>query len=185
VSILGNVPSRKNFRSIALAVLGWYTMSLSYMKEDHDEAFMKTIICDIDGDSLALVKKLFDAFFCFAIGVILERLELLAKALDEPDPWFESWMRFASSCLFGRKFFVSGQGLMGLCPENYQKGDIIVILLGCAVPLLQRLYDEGDYELVGDVYLNGYTGRLRTGRFFGIFLPARNYRGRSIRIIFI
>ena len=156
MSILGNVLSGEDFRNIALAVLGWYTISLSFTKEDHDETFMKTIICDIDGGSLTLLKKIFDAFSCFAIGVILERLELLAEALDEPDPWFESWMRFASSCLFGRKFFISEQGSMGLCPENYQKGDIIVILLGCAVPLLLRPHDEGDYGLVGDVYLNGY-----------------------------
>lgn len=44
---------------------------------------------------------------------------------------------------------------MGLCPESYEDGDIIVILLGCAVPVLLRPYN-GYYELVGDVYLDGY-----------------------------
>jgi hypothetical protein len=44
---------------------------------------------------------------------------------------------------------------MGLCPEIYQDGDIIVILLGCAVPVLLRPH-EGFYELIGDAYLYGY-----------------------------
>jgi hypothetical protein len=44
---------------------------------------------------------------------------------------------------------------MGLCPEIYQDGDIIVILLDCAVPVLLRPH-EGFYELIGDVYLYGY-----------------------------
>ena len=44
---------------------------------------------------------------------------------------------------------------MGLCPELYQEGDIIVILLGCSAPLLLRPRDEY-YTLIGDVYLDGY-----------------------------
>jgi hypothetical protein len=43
---------------------------------------------------------------------------------------------------------------MGLCPNNYQEEDIVVILLGYAVPVLLRP-NEGCYELVGNVYLYG------------------------------
>jgi hypothetical protein len=54
-------------------------------------------------------------------------------------------------CVFHRRFFISRSGIMGLCPNNYQEEDIVVILLGCAVPVLLRP-DEGCYKLVGVVY---------------------------------
>ena len=56
--------------------------------------------------------------------------------------------------IFHHRFFISRRGVMGLCPNNYQ-GDIVVMFLGCAVPVLLKPHD-GRYELAGDVYLYGY-----------------------------
>ena len=86
---------------------------------------------------------------------IPERLPALPQASYATDEWGETWMGVMDDCIFHRRFFISGRGIMGLCPNNYQEGDIVVILLGCAVPVLLRPH-EGRYELVGDIYLYGY-----------------------------
>ncbi|KAG0648879.1 Heterokaryon incompatibility [Hyphodiscus hymeniophilus] len=160
VSVLGqptNLQGTSNFGNMVVAVLGWYEM-LEITDDDDDTAgyyeaaFLKTIMCDTDGNDPKLLKRILGAFARIGSNVEVPVPLRLAKhesVLFESVSWVESWMRFACGCLTGRRFFVSEQGLMGLCPENYQDGDIIAVLLGCAVPLLLRPFDEGDFELVG------------------------------------
>ena len=66
-----------------------------------------------------------------------------------------SLVRAIWHCVLGQQYFVSNNGSMGLCLEIYQDGDIIAILLGCAVPVLLRPHEDY-YELIRDVYLYGY-----------------------------
>jgi hypothetical protein len=44
---------------------------------------------------------------------------------------------------------------LGLCPEETKKGDLLVVLWGCAVPVILRPQD-GHYFLIGDAYVPEY-----------------------------
>ena len=52
------------------------------------------------------------------------------------------------------RFLTTMGGYVGLGPNTSQPGDKIVILLGCATPLILRNV-QGHYELVGECYVHG------------------------------
>ncbi len=57
--------------------------------------------------------------------------------------------------MHGRRFFTSGDLIMGLAPAQGEVGDRICLLMGCAHPVLLRQKDD-KYMLVGEVYVHGY-----------------------------
>jgi hypothetical protein len=59
---------------------------------------------------------------------------------------------------YGRKFFKTESGSIGLCPPHTKPGDEIWVLYGCRVPLMFRAQsgEEGrHYTFIGDCYLDG------------------------------
>ncbi|KAF9701330.1 hypothetical protein EKO04_000445 [Ascochyta lentis] len=54
----------------------------------------------------------------------------------------------------GRKFCVTGQGLIGWLPLATKFGDSVGIFTGCRIPYVLRAFDGG-YKIVGDTYLHG------------------------------
>jgi len=71
--------------------------------------------------------------------------------------------------IYGRSFFVTKRGYMGLGPSNIQKGDQVCIILGCPLPTVIR--DEGESSTVlGSAYVYGMMqGEMmqekKTGKF--------------------
>jgi hypothetical protein len=72
---------------------------------------------------------------------------------------FESWdidsllknLRDAEfSHLQARTFFISLEGLVGLCPWHTQPGDRIVLLRGGRLPFILRNVYSGHYRLIGE-----------------------------------
>lgn len=71
-----------------------------------------------------------------------------------------------------RKFFVSGGNEIGLAPQCTQEGDLVVVVLGCEVPVVLRQVkgSVGQYVNLGDVYVHGFMGGeavkgLESGRY--------------------
>ncbi|KAM5352739.1 hypothetical protein ACJ41O_005461 [Fusarium nematophilum] len=56
---------------------------------------------------------------------------------------------------WGRRLFISGEGLMGLAPEGAAAGDELWFLPGCEVPVLLRPR-EGRFVVVGEAHVNDY-----------------------------
>jgi hypothetical protein len=56
---------------------------------------------------------------------------------------------------FGRRPFISSEGLIGLGVDDVEVHDLIVIIVGANVPFLLRPYEIVRYRLVGDVYVHG------------------------------
>ena len=52
--------------------------------------------------------------------------------------WSSAYTRYAQSTCFGRRFFVTKRGYMGLAPHATQPGDHIFLVMGCDVPLILR-----------------------------------------------
>lgn len=57
---------------------------------------------------------------------------------------------------YGRKFFITDRGSMGLAPPRARDGDDIVFFPGGKYPFIVRPKGNGTYELVGDCFLHDF-----------------------------
>ncbi|KAI1106696.1 heterokaryon incompatibility protein-domain-containing protein [Jackrogersella minutella] len=73
----------------------------------------------------------------------------LKEPLDEASMWYSRRMEL--TC-YGRHFFVTDKGSMGLA-RGAREGDDIVFFPGGKYPFVLRVKDDGTYELVGDCFL--------------------------------
>ncbi|QDS68455.1 hypothetical protein FKW77_010822 [Venturia effusa] len=55
----------------------------------------------------------------------------------------------------GRCFFTTEDGTMGWAPKAARAGDIVCVILGCAVPFVLRKTTEARYLVVGECYMDG------------------------------
>jgi hypothetical protein len=53
----------------------------------------------------------------------------------------------------GRKFCTTNTGYICMVPETVERGDVVVVLLGCNFPVLLRPY-ESKYRVVGECYVH-------------------------------
>lgn len=57
------------------------------------------------------------------------------------------------------RLMVTADGRVGMVPEKARKGDLVVVLLGCNVPVLLRrssTAEENTYTLVGECFLDDF-----------------------------
>ncbi|PVH80079.1 hypothetical protein DL98DRAFT_572177 [Cadophora sp. DSE1049] len=57
----------------------------------------------------------------------------------------------------GRSFFNTAGGHIGMCPDSAQCGDVVVVMLGCEVPLVLRPQPDcvDNFQVVGECYVPG------------------------------
>lgn len=55
----------------------------------------------------------------------------------------------------GRALFTTSAGYIGLGPQFVEIGDIVVLLVGCRIPLILRPQGGGNYLVVGETYYHG------------------------------
>ncbi|KAH7010715.1 heterokaryon incompatibility protein-domain-containing protein [Macrophomina phaseolina] len=75
-----------------------------------------------------------------------------------PADEYRTWETHVFSMTAGRRFFLSSEGLIGLAPENAQKGDQIWVVNGGRMPLILRPLSGAQndrFNLVGDSYVHG------------------------------
>lgn len=61
------------------------------------------------------------------------------------------------ACMMGRCFFLTEDGLMGMRTGFTAPGDLEVVPLGCYTPVILRPQGgQGEYQFVGDVYIDRY-----------------------------
>jgi len=59
--------------------------------------------------------------------------------------------------MMGRRFCLTEKGLMGMGSGFMAMGDIVVVPLGCDLPILLRPEGKrGEYRFVGEIYVHGY-----------------------------
>jgi hypothetical protein len=54
-----------------------------------------------------------------------------------------------------RKIMVTNDGILGMAPCRARKGDVVVILFGCSIPVVLRPTVEA-YQVIGEAYVHGY-----------------------------
>jgi hypothetical protein len=69
-----------------------------------------------------------------------------------------------------RKFFITGEGRMGLCPRGVKEGDRVVVLYGGSVPYALRKVEGDRWCFVGECYVDGW-----------MFGEAEGVRGQGVK----
>jgi hypothetical protein len=78
-------------------------------------------------------------------------------------------------------FFTTTTGLMGLAPNGTRRGDVVVILQGCSLPVVLRESNvrDGCWVLVGAAYVAGFMH----GQFRGVYSRRCGIRGEDFAIV--
>ncbi|KAH6709582.1 heterokaryon incompatibility protein-domain-containing protein [Leptodontidium sp. MPI-SDFR-AT-0119] len=102
------------------------------------EAFIRTVVVDTDASFQRLSPAKYEAFWDADVtGSLAWGLEIYA-------------LTFATN----RRFFITGNGYIGLAPIRANIGDKLCVLYGCSVPLVLR-EEHGVVGLVGEAYVHG------------------------------
>ena len=103
----------------------------------------------------------------YGTGVLAEADRSYFEEFDEILAWIQdikgSWMdrhmdvsyfaqKMELAC-YGRRFFITDQGSMGLALSHAREGDELVFFPGGLYPFVIRGNDDGTYKLVGDCFL--------------------------------
>jgi hypothetical protein len=102
------------------------------------EAFVRTIVADLDGDFQRVTPSKYTRFW-----------EVNTKESTE---WgLEIWTLQMST---NRRLLVTNDGYIGLGPMKARQGDHVCILYGCSVPVILREINGG-FSLIGEAYVHG------------------------------
>ncbi|XXG96682.1 hypothetical protein Hte_002972 [Hypoxylon texense] len=134
--------------------------------EEIDEVFCRTIGLGQDwGDKPVSWTKICYPLFASLIRDRLphismeDRLQGHAEQMEEPtlkNRRLTIQNRYAS-CMEGRCFFITHNGLMGMGSGFIKDGDVVCVPLGCRTPVILRPEGQGDeYRFVGDTYVDEY-----------------------------
>ncbi|KAL9109906.1 MAG: hypothetical protein Q9227_005429 [Pyrenula ochraceoflavens] len=73
---------------------------------------------------------------------------------------FNTYTNDMASACYGRKFFITEQGSMGLAPPQAQNGDSIVFFPGGLYPFVLRGREDGTYTVIGDCYVYDFDDEI-------------------------
>ncbi|KAG4435168.1 hypothetical protein IFR05_009337 [Cadophora sp. M221] len=143
----------------------WYSfgqqlsLSASYIAGGNvDDALIEAILCGLTEETGPA------NFGWFPSGKAYKKLLLTPENFDGENQEKRSdgldrelvFPRFRRS-LIGRAFFKTAEGYIGICPESVKRGDYVVVILGCAVPLVLRPDQDNkeSFRVVGECYVPG------------------------------
>lgn len=130
--------------------------------EDVSTAYIRTLIAD---DELAAdatpetYHQYYAAWLRYWTALSLENVD--HSGYSSPQSSQEDKMRAARfmelhyQAAYGRRFFTSKQGYMGLGPQSSQYGCVIVVLLGGRTPYILRKDGKEHYRFIGECFVHG------------------------------
>jgi len=86
----------------------------------------------------------------------LQALRFLLGLEENVDDWNMSFLGIVGQYVYGRSFFVTKDGSLGLSPKAAKPGDIVTVLLGGETAFILRPADDGYYQVVGEAYCYGF-----------------------------
>jgi hypothetical protein len=135
-------------------------------------AFLRTLIAEDNywnsgrHDDSGYLPHYFTWYDLFGAGVLRSFDEVYFREVDVILQWWggvyqedcedgdvRSYTRNMKSACYGRSFYITDKGSMGLAPPQAKAGDSIVFFPGGMYPFVLRPYSNGAYSMVGDCYL--------------------------------
>ena len=126
----------------------WDILAAHSNCEDPQQAILETIIASPSYATGDPFLRLFSASW-YDANV---KQQVFGREKDSEITIFHDRVNKASD---GRRLFVTGDGHLGLGPENLQHGDVVAILLGGQVPFILREQRQ-ECSLIGECYVRGY-----------------------------
>lgn len=127
----------------------------------YPEAYWRTLIGDMDPYAVAHVfnrRTSPDLSVCNLVDIWSERKPVPVDfEPNEPDMNLRRGKLLfpvsarAQAMTLGKHFYLTEKGFMGFGTHNAQEEDVVVVFLGCTVPMLLRKHD-GHYTVVGETY---------------------------------
>ena len=71
------------------------------------------------------------------------------------DPCLSLFIHYIRGSICGRRLFTTEEGYVGLASEAAKPQDQVCILLGCETPMFLRSTENGQYQVVGEGYVQG------------------------------
>ena len=119
------------------------------------EALCRCFGCDLFGDFYFPETQTYPSLregYNFLLEMILkEYSSSSATAFDEQV--HGSYLSLVHAYAFRRNFFFTNEGYMGLAPDTAKVGDQVCIILGSSAPVLLRPTPNGQYEVIGECYV--------------------------------
>ncbi|KAI0890668.1 heterokaryon incompatibility protein-domain-containing protein [Annulohypoxylon maeteangense] len=152
-------------------ISGWEKLASSLTKKRFPEsiiaAFSSTLIGDDDADllvehdtpPLVRVKRAPSSYNATEFSKwyeCIKECQISKTGAKRSKLWDDASKRYSRAMeqtCYGRKFFITDKGSMGLAPPLTREGDDIVFFPGGKYPFILRARDNGTYELVGDCFL--------------------------------
>lgn len=164
------IPSSEKFKSV---ISGWENLSSNLTNKRFPQttmdAFSDTLVgnddadLQIEKDKRPFVRKQRELSSSMAAKFNLWRVrinELQVSNKGQQPRWRESldvdsmwYSRHMDMTCYGRRFFITDKGSMGLAPPRTREDDSIVFIPGGKYPFIVRARDDGTYELIGDCFL--------------------------------
>ena len=132
---------------------------------DIPDNFWRTLVADRTSDGkeapVAYSEALSWAIELRSVNGDIHTAELIRQGKP---PWMVEFLKRVQEVIWDKRFFTlaNADGLpyhLGIAPSRAEVGDLIVILLGCRVPVVLSPVNKDDYRcgyrLVGEAYLDG------------------------------
>ncbi|PQE05019.1 hypothetical protein CJF30_00004811 [Rutstroemia sp. NJR-2017a BBW] len=116
------------------------------------EAFTRTIFTVFDDDYSPHLDDL--ALFLVAQNTVARCLQNRESSVEEHRAEDEMLIRILNA-MYGKSFFATEEGYIGLAPDTAAPGDVVVVLLGLNSPVLLRPTTNDCYNVVGTCYVYG------------------------------
>lgn len=174
-----SMESADDIDSLPPAFLRWWSVvnQMEGDQESNHEAFVRTLLCEEDFDLLhgssTRIRWILGAFGDLFVEkrpdvppdailmgywnsyLATQRLEGPQEDLNVQQHRHIQRTWTDPRRYWDRRFFTSGNKLMGLAPIEAREGDIICVPLGCWHPLILRKVEE-HYINLGEAYVDGY-----------------------------
>lgn len=117
--------------------------------ESLDEAFNRTILADVGRvESDSELSRGFSMDWSYDVEDISAMSDIQVKK--------RTWMLIdMKQVTFGRRYFRTKGGLMGLAPAAAQPNDTLCVLFGGQVPYVLRERENNTFEFIGESYVHG------------------------------
>ena len=134
-----------------------YTASTTRSGESRVAAFWRTLIADrgeYGGRSSEQREGAhFKSWMVSSKLIRLPQTEIPVENAEGHEPL--CFKRALRKAMFHRRFFVTGNGSMGLAPAPAKLNDVVALFPGATVPFIIRPTPDGTYQLIGECYCHG------------------------------
>ena len=133
--------------------------------KDHSDAFWRTLVANRTSEGKDPPNSYLEAMsWAIELRNVNGDIHTAELIRQGKPPWMVEFLKRVQEVIWDKRFFTLANPRelpyhFGIAPSRAKVGDLIVILLGCRVPVVLSPFNEADprcgFRLVGEAYLHG------------------------------